>query len=104
MTPGTRTLRGLWASPAVTILSSARRVMPIAHPVRWASCRVVPGPSIKAADRQTRISLCGRITWGPEDGAGVIVDGIPLTLQELGKFLALHEGWQLQLKITDSLE
>jgi len=32
----------------------------------------------------------------------LIVDGIALTLEEMGKILEMHEGWQFRLQIADA--
>jgi hypothetical protein len=32
----------------------------------------------------------------------LVIDGIPLTLDELGKLLEMHEGWQFRLEIADA--
>jgi len=46
----------------------------------------------------------GRITWDQETGVALIVDGIRLSLEDLGSILSSHEGWSFELKIVDSLE
>jgi hypothetical protein len=46
-------------------------------------------------------TLRGRITWSQEDGVALIVDGIPLDLDDLREILETHEGWQFRLDITD---
>jgi hypothetical protein len=48
--------------------------------------------------------LSGRIA--SERGAGVflVVDGIPLTIENLAEILSTHEGWGFELKIVDALE
>ncbi|MCI0395480.1 MAG: hypothetical protein L0332_17415 [Chloroflexi bacterium] len=46
-------------------------------------------------------TIRGRITWSQAEGLVVVVDGIPLTLADLGEILAMHEGWQFRLDIVD---
>jgi hypothetical protein len=47
-------------------------------------------------------TLRGRITWSQEDGLALIVDGIPLDLDDLREILETHEGWQFRLEIADA--
>jgi len=48
-------------------------------------------------------TLIGRISY--DDGKAVfVVDGIPLSLDELGKIASSHEGWQFRLQIVDRTE
>ena len=49
-------------------------------------------------------SLSGRITSDRDGGVLLVVDGIPLSLEEIGSILASHEGWSFELQITDALE
>jgi len=49
-------------------------------------------------------SLKGRITGDGEGGVLLVIDGIPLTLEEFGVLLASHEGWDFSLKVRDALE
>lgn len=48
--------------------------------------------------------IAGRITSDRDGGALLIVDGLPLTLENLSKILESHEGWSFELRIADSLE
>jgi hypothetical protein len=45
--------------------------------------------------------LRGRITWSHDKGLVLVVDGIPLDLENLREFLETHEGWQVRLEIAD---
>jgi hypothetical protein len=54
--------------------------------------------------RMLHDSIAGRITSDRDGGALLVVDGLPLTLEDLGKILESHEGWSFELRITDSLE
>jgi hypothetical protein len=46
-------------------------------------------------------TLRGRITRSQDNGLALIVDGIPLDLDELREVLETHEGWQFRLEIAD---
>ena len=46
-------------------------------------------------------TLRGRITWSQDNGLALIVDGIPLDLDDLREILETHEGWQFRLEIAD---
>ena len=46
-------------------------------------------------------TIRGRITWSQEDGLALIVDGIPLDLDDMREILETHEGWQFRLEIVD---
>lgn len=48
--------------------------------------------------------ICGHITWSQERGTALVVDGRRLALADLDKILSTHEGWNFELRITDSLE
>jgi hypothetical protein len=48
--------------------------------------------------------LKGRITSAGEGRVAVVVDGIPLGIEEIETFLRSREGWELELRIVDSLE
>jgi len=52
----------------------------------------------------THGTLSGRITCEGIDRPVLIVDGIPLTLEEFARILASHEGWDFRLNVIDSLE
>ena len=61
---------------------------------------------ISFAEGTTRMlhdRLEGRIT-SDEGEAVVVVDGIPLGVDELESLLRSHEGWSFSLQIVDSLE
>lgn len=46
--------------------------------------------------------LVGHIGWSEETGGAVfVVDGIPLTMEEIERFAAMHEGWQFSLRFAD---
>jgi hypothetical protein len=48
--------------------------------------------------------LKGRITSGGEGHVALVVDGIPLAIEDMESFLASHEGWEFELRIVDALE
>ena len=48
--------------------------------------------------------LSGRITWDSKEGVVLVVDGIPLDIENLASILASHEGWCFEMKIVDALE
>ena len=52
----------------------------------------------------THDQLRGRISSDRETGAFVVVDGIPLTMEDLAEILSTHEGWGFELRIVDALE
>lgn len=54
--------------------------------------------------RMLHDKLSGRITSDHERGVVLIVDGIPLSIDEFASILASHEGWNFEMTITDSLE
>jgi hypothetical protein len=54
--------------------------------------------------RMTHDKLRGRITWDSEHGLVLVVDGIPLSLDDFSSILASHEGWDFVMQITDSLK
>ena len=45
--------------------------------------------------------LRGRITMDSDTGAIFVIDGKPLSLEELGDLLLTHEGWQFRLQIIE---
>jgi len=49
-------------------------------------------------------SLSGQITSDGEGGVLLVVDGIPLNLQEIRWILSSHDGWAFSLQIADPLE
>jgi len=48
--------------------------------------------------------LRGRIAWHPEGRMVLVVDGIPLEIEDLAEILRSHEGWGFELQIADALE
>ena len=48
--------------------------------------------------------LRGRITSDGDGGALLIVDGIPLGIEDLESFLRTHEGWEFRMQIVDALK
>lgn len=49
-------------------------------------------------------TLRGRISSDERGRVVLIVDGRPLTTDNLMSILATHEGWELELRIVDALE
>ena len=47
--------------------------------------------------------FCGKIVNG-NGGVMVVVDGIPLAIEDLASILISHEGWSFDMTISDSLE
>jgi hypothetical protein len=59
--------------------------------------------SAKGPAEMLHDSLDGRIS--SRDGeVVVVVDGIPLDIEDLARFLAAREGWGFHLRITDPLD
>ena len=58
----------------------------------------------RGAYQMTHDQLRGRISSDRETGVFVVVDGIPLTMEDLAEILSTHEGWGLELRIVDALE
>ena len=56
------------------------------------------------AYRMLHDRLSGRITSDGNGGVGLVVDGIPLGIEDLESILASHEGWVFDLQILDGLE
>jgi len=54
--------------------------------------------------RMSHDKLSGRITTDREGGVVLIVDGVPLRLDDLSSILASHEGWGFEMQIVDALE
>ncbi len=54
--------------------------------------------------RMMHDSLTGRITSRRGPGVFLVVDGVPLTMENLAEILSTHEGWGFELKIVDALE
>jgi hypothetical protein len=49
-------------------------------------------------------TVAGRITSGGKGQVALIVDGIPLRIEDVESFLMSHEGWEFELRIVDALE
>lgn len=54
--------------------------------------------------RMLHDSIKGRITSDNDGGALLIIDGIPLSMDEFERILRTHEGWSFTLNIKDSFE
>jgi hypothetical protein len=54
--------------------------------------------------RMMHDKLSGRIASDGNGGALMVVDGIPLSIDDLAHILISHEGWSFDLTIMDSLE
>ncbi len=54
--------------------------------------------------RMLHDKLSGRIASDANGGALVVVDGIPLSIDDLAHILISHEGWSFDLTIIDSFE
>ena len=54
--------------------------------------------------RMLHDKLSGRIASDGNGDVLVVVDGIPLSINDLAHILVSHEGWSFDLKIIDSLE
>ena len=48
--------------------------------------------------------LSGRITSDGEGGVVLVVDGVPLGIDDLASILRYHEGWGFDLEIVDAVE
>ena len=46
----------------------------------------------------------GRITTDGQGGVLLVVDGLPLSIDEFASVLKCHEGWDFEMTIVDSLE
>jgi hypothetical protein len=46
-------------------------------------------------------TLRGRISWTNHYGLVLIVDGVPLEMEDIRQILETHEGWQFRLEIAD---
>lgn len=49
-------------------------------------------------------TLRGRIAADGKGDLVLVVDGIPLTLEDLREILAMHEGWDFRLQFADASE
>ncbi|MDI6809049.1 MAG: hypothetical protein QME66_08735 [Candidatus Eisenbacteria bacterium] len=54
--------------------------------------------------RMLHSELSGRITCRSDGDVVLIVDGVPLSLENFSAILATHEGWNFEMKIVDALE
>ncbi len=54
--------------------------------------------------RMLHDKLSGRITSDEDAGVLVVVDGVPLNMDDLGRILETHEGWGIEIQIVDALE
>ena len=48
--------------------------------------------------------LRGRVTSDGDGGVVLVVDGIPLGIEDLESFLRSREGWEFRLRIVDALK
>jgi len=48
--------------------------------------------------------ISGRITADDEGGVTLVVDGVPLGIDDLASILRCHEGWDFEMEIVDALE
>ena len=56
------------------------------------------------APRMLHDTVVGRIATDGEGQAALIVDGIPLRIEDLESILRSHEGWEFELRIVDAVE
>jgi hypothetical protein len=54
--------------------------------------------------QMTHDQLRGRISSDREAGVLLVVDGTPLTMEDIAEILSTHEGWAFELRIVDALE
>lgn len=54
--------------------------------------------------RMLHDKLSGRIASDGNGGPLVVIDGIPLSIDDVAHILISHEGWSIDLTIVDSLE
>jgi hypothetical protein len=52
----------------------------------------------------THDQIRGRIESDLEGGISLIVDGLPLSIDDLAQILSAYEGWTLSLRVEDGLE
>lgn len=52
----------------------------------------------------THDKLTGRITADQEAGVLVVIDGVPLNMDDLARILETHEGFGIEIQIVDALE
>jgi formate hydrogenlyase transcriptional activator len=68
-------------------------------------CQVAQQIAIATGDyRMLHDELRGRITSDGDGGVVLVVDGVPLGIEDLGSFLRTHEGWEFGMRIVDALE
>jgi hypothetical protein len=75
--------------------------------LRWKMYRSLATRHITRAEgryRPLHDIVRGRITMTGDGELLLVVDGIPLTLDDLGQILEMHEGWQFRLQIADHTE
>ena len=59
---------------------------------------------LRAAYHMLHDRLSGRVTSDGKGGVLLVVDGIPLRIENLASILGTHEGWGFELHIGDALE
>ena len=69
---------------------------------RGLASRHITGPP--GERRMPHSEIRGRITSDGRGGLALIVNGIPLGLDDLALFLRSHEGWEFEMRIVDGLD
>ena len=69
---------------------------------RGVATRHITGSS--GSYHMTHEKLSGRITCDPDAGMLVVVDGVPLNMDDLARILETHEGFGIEIQIVDALE
>ena len=69
---------------------------------RGLSCRHIAGRAGNFHMLHDRIR--GHITTDSQKGVSLVVDGVRLSLSDIARILESHEGWNFELRISDSLE
>jgi hypothetical protein len=54
--------------------------------------------------RMLHDTLRGHIASDGDGGAVLVVDGLPVGVENLASMLLTHEGWEFELRIVDALE
>ena len=75
--------------------------------VRQKMYRALATRHLSVADGARRMlhgGLEGRITTNADGLVILVVDGVPLGMEEVESLLRSHEGWSFRLQIIDSLE
>jgi len=75
--------------------------------VRQKMYRALATRHLSVADGARRMlhdGLEGRITSDADREVVLVVDGVPLGMEEVESLLRSHEGWSFRLQIIDSLE